>query len=289
MRAPLDLSARLARLLARMQAGEDSVRRELLGEVDCPDSLARREVTVYLPAGYRRGDDVPLLLALDGQNMPRWRLPEAMTQLAALPGAPVPLVVAVPASAARREEYGVAGVPDYAGRGRLAGVFQEYLTRSVLPAVRSRYGAGLSPERTGIFGASLGGLCAFDTAWRHPWHFGLAGVFSGSFWWRTDDSSPAAQQASRIAHRCVRDTATKPPLRFWLQAGTEDETADRDSNGVIDTIQDTTELVDELTARGYERGREVFYRETAGGRHDEATWADEVPGFLRWAWPGAGK
>ena len=61
-----------------------------------------------------------------------------------------------------------------------------------------------------------------------------------------------------------------------------------DGNGVIDAIQDTTELVDELAARGYARGREVVYRETAGGRHDEETWAKELPGFLRWAWPDRG-
>ena len=90
---PAELSARLARLLEHMKAGEDGVRREALGDVDYPDGLARRPISVYLPTGYRRGDAVPLLLALDGQNMPLWRLPEAMTRLGAERGALVPLVV----------------------------------------------------------------------------------------------------------------------------------------------------------------------------------------------------
>ena len=284
----LDLSARLGRLLQRMRHGDEGVRRESFGDADYPPGLEPREITVYLPAHYQRGDDVPLLFALDGQNLPRWQLPEALWEAGQHRTAVAPLVVAVASTADRRDEYGVAGVPDYAGRGRLAAGFQEFLTRSLLPAVRARYGAGLTPARTGIFGASLGGLCAFDTAWRHPECFSLAGVFSGSLWWRTDDTDAGTQQASRIAHRRVRETAAKPPLRFWFQAGTEDETDDRDGNGVIDAIQDTTELVDELAARGYARGREVVYRETAGGRHDEETWAKELPGFLRWAWPDRG-
>lgn len=285
MTPPPDLAARLGRLLERMGRGDDgSVRREMLGDVPAP-GLPLRDVSVYLPPGFKRGQRAPLLLALDGQMMPRWRLPEAIAQFAARGGAPAPVVAAVPASPRRVEEYGLAGVLDFQGRGKLAETFQDYLVHGVLAAVRRRYGAGFDREQTGIFGASMGGLCAFDTAWRHPGEFGLAGVFSGSLWWRADDRSPAAQQASRLVHRRVRQTAVQPPLRLWFQAGTADETEDRDGNGVIDAIQDTTELIDELAARGFRRGIDVVYREVAGGRHGEETWAGVLPEFLRWALP----
>jgi enterochelin esterase-like enzyme len=278
-----DLAARLSRLLERMgRGGDDSVRREMLGDVSAP-GLPSREVSIYLPPGFKRGQRAPLLLALDGQMMMRWRLPEALARLAAGGGALAPVVAAVPASPWRVEEQGMAGVLDFRGRGRLAEPFQDYLVRGVLAAVRRRYGAGFDRERTGIFGASMGGLCAFDTAWRHPGEFGLAGVFSGSLWWRADDRGRAARQASRLLHQRVRQTAAKPPLRLWFQAGTADETEDRDGNGVIDAIQDTTELIDELVVRGFRRGTDVVYREVAGGRHDEETWAGVLPEFLRWA------
>jgi enterochelin esterase-like enzyme len=110
-------------------------------------------------------------------------------------------------------------------------------------------------------------------------------VFSGSLWWRSDDTDATTQQSSRITHRVVRETCPRAAARFWFQAGTEDETEDRDGNGVIDAIQDTTELVDELAAAGWVRGHDVVYRETPGGRHHEGTWAGELPEFLRWAWP----
>jgi len=118
--------------------------------------------------------------------------------------------------------------------------------------------------------------------------FGIAGIFSGALWWRADDAGVAAQQASRIAHRRVRETAARPALRLWFQAGTRDETADRDGNGVIDAIQDTTELIDELVAKGFGRGTDVVYHESEGGEHHEGTWARALPAFLRWALPSRG-
>ncbi len=259
----------------------------VLGEELAVRGLAPRRVTVHLPPGYdaARARPYPLLLALDGQTMPRWRLAETLDELVGA-GAIEPVVVAaVPASAERMDEYGMAGQLDFAGRGRHAKALQDLLAGEVLPWLREKHRVTADAAHTGIFGASLGGLCAFDAAWRRPQVFGFAGVFSGSLWWRADDSSPAAQQASRLAHRTVRDTATRPALRLWFQAGTRDEAADRDGNGVIDAIQDTTELVDELVAKGFRRGSEVVYHETEGGEHDEGTWARALPEFLRWAVP----
>jgi enterochelin esterase-like enzyme len=249
--------------------------------------IAPRRVTVYLPPGYdaARAQPYPLLLALDGQTMPQWRLAETLDELVGAGMIEPVVVAAVPASAERMDEYGMAGQLDFAGRGRHAKALQDLLAGEVLPWLRETHHVATDAARTGIFGASLGGLCAFDAAWRRPQVFGLAGIFSGSLWWRAHDSSVEVQQASRLAHRTVRDSATRPALRLWFQAGTRDETADRDGNGVIDAIQDTTELVDELVAKGFRRGDEVVYHEIEGGEHHESTWARVLPDFLRWAFP----
>ncbi|MDI1335137.1 MAG: alpha/beta hydrolase-fold protein [Lacunisphaera sp.] len=245
------------------------------------DGLAPREVRVYLPAAGVTAA-TPVLVALDGQNMSAWRLAEALAGLAAK-GRVVPLVVTIAAGADRIDEYGMAGTPDYAGRGKKSAQFQRFVVASVLPAVRARYGVAADPARTGIMGSSLGGLAAFDLAWRHPEVFGFAGIFSGSFWWRGDNSSLAAKQASRLAHRLVRESPAVPRLRLWFEAGTQDEADDRDGNGVIDAIQDTTELMDAIAQRGLPRGPALVYREIKDGRHNEATWAQALPEFLEWA------
>jgi enterochelin esterase-like enzyme len=249
--------------------------------------VAPRRAQVYLPPRYDAGRrrSYPVLLALDGQTMPQWRLAETLDELVAAGLIEPTVVVAVPASPARHDEYGTAGALDFAERGRQAKAFQELLAGVVLPAVREDYHVAKEPARTGIFGASMGGLCAFDSAWRRPQVFGLAGVFSGSLWWRADNAGVAAQQASRIPHRNVRDAAGKPALRLWFEAGTRDETADRDGNGIIDAIQDTLELMAELEAKGFQRGRDLAYHQIEGGEHHEATWAQALPEFLRWALP----
>jgi hypothetical protein len=110
-------------------------------------------------------------------------------------------------------------------------------------------------------------------------------VFSGSLWWRTAEADMHARQESRIMHRRVRDTESPGYLRLWFQAGTDDEQDDRDNNGVIDAIQDTTELIDELARKGFRRGLELVYTQVEGGGHNQATWGFILPYFLRWTFP----
>jgi enterochelin esterase family protein len=256
-------------------------------EVLAVRGVAPRRVSVYLPPHYEasRSRPYPLLVALDGQTMPQWRLAETLDDLIGAGRIEPVLIAAVPASADRIEEYGTAGTLDFAGRGRRAKAFQDLLSGLVLPTLRERYQVAREPARTGIFGASMGGLCAFDSAWRRPQVFGVAGIFSGSLWWRADDSSAAAQQASRIVHRQVREATATPALRLWFEAGTHDERADRDGNGVIDAIQDTLELTGELEAKGFRRDRDLAYHHVEGGAHHETTWAGALPAFLGWAFP----
>lgn len=268
----------IKRLFAPIVAPEE------IYDVDAP-GIAPRTVTIYRSPGCDAKQEHAVLIALDGQTMPRWRLGETLAELSAAHQIVPTVVVAVPASRSRLDEYGTAGELDYHQRGKKAAAFQNYLLETVLPLVRERVALTSDPARTGIFGASMGGLGAFDLAWNRPDMFGVAGIFSGALWWRSDNSTPAAQQASRILHRRVRAARRGPALRLWFQAGTKDETADRDDNGVIDAIQDTTELMDALAARGYRRGADMHYEEVRGGEHNEATWARALPDFLRWALP----
>ncbi len=285
MSKPGKFRARLGRLLVGLGVSEvAAVAREETLPALPNDTLAPREIRLYLPEGGVKAE-TPVLFALDGQNMPAWKLAESVAALAQAGEIVAPLVVAIPNSAQRIDEYGLAGALDSKGRGKLATEFQRYVLEQVLPAVVARYGLQLAPERTGIMGASLGGLSALDLAWHRPEVFGFVGVFSGSLWWRGEDGDWQAHQRSRLAHRFVRETAVRPKLRLWFEAGTADETDDRDGNGVIDAIQDTTELIDELTAKGFTRGRDVAYHEVSGGEHNEATWARALPEFLKWALP----
>lgn len=65
--------------------------------------------------------------------------------------------------------------------------------------------------------------------------------------------------------------------------GTEDETADRNRNFIIDSIDDTIDIIKELLYQGYRRPEEITYFEKVGGKHDLPTWAAVFPSFLCWA------
>ena len=66
--------------------------------------------------------------------------------------------------------------------------------------------------------------------------------------------------------------------------GTQDETADRNNNGVIDSIDDTLGLIDELVKKGYRRDSAIRFLELKDGKHDVPTWAIAFPYFLKWGW-----
>ncbi len=84
-------------------------------------------------------------------------------------------------------------------------------------------------------------------------------------------------------HNLIRHTPGQPPLKFWFQTGTRDEEADRDNDGIIDSIDDTLDLIAELEHKGYFWGRDVVYEEVRDGEHHPDTWAKIFPNFLQWA------
>jgi enterochelin esterase-like enzyme len=226
------------------------------------------------------GQLYPVLYINDGQDREALRLRETLVRLTQA-GRIRPIVaVAIPANEDRLHEYGTAVALNAQGLGTRAAAYSNFVMEEVRPLIEGRFRV----RREAFFlGASLGGLSAFDIAWNHPKSFDGVGVFSGSFWWRAATDETRIDPGERIAHAIVRSSEYRPGFRSWFQTGTRDEVSDRDGNGVIDAIQDTRELIDELTRLGYEEGRDVAYVEVPGGRHDWETWAGALPDFLIWA------
>ena len=223
-----------------------------------------------------------LLLLNDGQDAKALNLEKSLLRLQqAVGGRPV-LAVALEAGK-RLEEYGVAGHPDAKQRGAKAGDYQLFIVKELMPWLRSQYPISSDPVDCVFAGLSLGGLSAFDLVWNHPTLFGKVGVFSGSFWWRSRDLDDGYTDADRIAHQLVRMGNRKAGLKFWFEVGTDDETCDRNNNGVIDAIDDTMDLITELILKGYTINQDIKYVEVKGGRHDTQTWAKVLPDFLQWA------
>ena len=253
-------------------------------EITINSELLNREVTItmLMPENKELSEPLNLLLLNDGQEAKNLKLKETLESLYNTYRIKPVLIVAIHASEERLQEYGAAGKPDFKQRGAKAAVYTKFITTVLLPAIKKETGI-TDFDTTAFAGFSLGGLSAMDIAWNNPQLFNKAGVFSGSFWWRSKELGKGYTDNDRIMHSIIRNTTDKPALKFWLQTGTKDETADRNKNGIIDSIDDTVDLIKELQDKGYSRPVDIQYLEMVGGTHNVATWAVAMPKFLVWA------
>lgn len=222
-----------------------------------------------------------LVIFNDGQDLDRMNLRSQLEEHT-LAGTLSPTLVVGVHAGDRLREYGTADRPDYQGRGDLAAAHEAFLLEELIPFLENRFNIRKNSSHRAIAGFSLGGLNAFDLAWRHPEEFGVAGIFSGALWWRHKAFREDRPDADRIVHDYVRRTKKAPPTRFWFMAGTEDEVDDRNNNGIIDAIDDTLQLMDLLTDKGKKEGTDFTYLEVQGGRHEPETWGKVVMDFLYW-------
>jgi enterochelin esterase-like enzyme len=260
----------------------------ILVEVDCVKSeFLQREVKVdfYLPQNVADPSQMSLLLINDGQDMEKMGFESILEKLYAAQSITPLLCVAIHCGPERRMEYGVAGIPDYKDRGASADLYASFVFEELLPFIRKKYAVPSFREKA-FAGFSLGGLSALDIVWSHPDEFQKVGVFSASLWWRSIDQADEKydDDKHRIIHQQVRRGQHYPWLKFFFQCGNMDETKDRNNNGIIDSIDDTMDLMKELESKGYNKGNDIHYLELKDGHHDVFTWGRAMPVFLKWGW-----
>lgn len=241
-------------------------------------------VDVYLPAGHQTSGIYPLLLINDGQDLPKFDLGFMLHDMISK-GEIEPLIaVGIHCGEERKMEYGTVAYRDYLGRGAKAGKHQQFVFDELLPYLRTQYAPQGFKDKS-YAGFSLGGLTAIDVVWNHAHEFRCAGVFSGSLWWRLRDIGKGyIEETDRIMHKQVREGHYHPWLQFYFTTGSLDETMDRNNNGIIDSIDDTLGLIEELEKKGYSVAEDIFYINYKDGRHDVDTWGKAMPEFLRWGW-----
>lgn len=246
-------------------------------------TLLDREVTVdfYLPVKITSGCRV--LFLNDGQDGELLHIAETLHKLCEKKKIKSLMIVAIHANENRLQEYGTAHHPDYLKRGSMAADYTNFIIKELRSFIENTFRTKLKAPQCSIAGFSLGGLSALDIAWNHPELFSKVGVFSGSLWWRKRDLKHGYKDSDRIMHSIIRKSKTKRKLKFWIQTGTLDETNDRNNNGVIDSIDDSLDLIKELKAKGYKNKEDICYVEVEGGEHNQFTWRKVFPEFLVWA------
>lgn len=243
------------------------------------------KIDLYFPANVLNLKEIGLLLINDGQDLQKMDFQNILEILYYNNKIEPLLCAGIHCGSDRRNEYATAKTLDYKGRGTKAEAYSKFIFKELLSFIKNQFSACTFKEKA-FCGFSLGALSALDIVWNHPEEFTKAGLFSGSFWWRTvsQDDILFDEEQHRIMHNEIRNGDFYPWLKFFFETGTLDETADRNNNGVIDAIDDTISLINELVLKGYRRERDIKYLEIKDGGHNVQTWASAFPEFLVWGW-----
>lgn len=268
-----------------MTTEEQSVLKNIFVEQNTIQSeYLEREVIydVYMPTSINHPEQMNLLLINDGQDLLTMPFDAMLDNLVAEKSIAPIFCVGIHCGAERKREYGVAYSADFLQRGDKAGLYQKFIFDELLPAIRKKYHTP-SFKTKSFAGFSLGGLSALDIVWNNASEFKTVGIFSGSLWWRRkayDDGYD--DEKDRLMHLQIRYGTMYPWLKFFIQTGNMDETADRNNNGIIDSIDDAMDLIVELKAKGY-TNEHINYLQMDDGKHDVPTWAKAFPDFLKWS------
>lgn len=245
----------------------------------------QREVLVdlYLPPSDQDINSTSLLLINDGQDLPKFHFDAMLAELYESKEIAPIFCAGIHCGPERRMEYGTVSILDFKGRGAKAKAHQDFVFDELMQEINSIWKNGFKEKA--YAGFSLGGLTAIDTVWHYPNVFSRTGVFSGSLWWRLKDLHHGYnEETDRIIHKIIREGEYKPGLKFYFTTGSLDEKMDRNHNGIIDSIDDTLGLIEELEKKGYKNEGDIHYVNYEDGKHDVKTWGRAMPAFLKWGW-----
>src|SRR5450432_140300 len=222
-----------------------------LDSLDFPSEKLERTVCIdfYFPKD-STNPSFDVMLINDGQDLRTMKFGNILQDLYKADAIRPLLCIGIHAGLQRKLEYGTANTADFKGRGNRARLYMQFIIEELIPAIHK-----LFPEKTmsswAFAGFSLGGLSALDITWTHHKLFKMAAVFSGSLWWRTlgMEDPDYQDELHRIMHNQIRDGEFVPGLKFFFECGTEDETEDRNGNGIIDSIDDTLDLINQLVSK----------------------------------------
>jgi len=235
----------------------------------------RREITIYLPAGYDDRDDrrYPVLYMQDGQNLfdaerayipgQHWQLKEAAdAAIGERTAAPMIIVAADHAGIGRMDEYTPVRDAKHKGGGRAA-EYARMLIEELKPLIDSRYRTLTDADDTGIAGSSLGGLVALYVGLSRRDAFGRIAAMSPSIWW-----------GDRAILRTVEEFRGPAP-RIWSDIGGREG---------MEALNDARALRDRIAAKGWGEDSFRFYEDRRAD-HSERAWARRVKTVLEFLFP----
>ena len=268
----------------RQLDNETTRRRDAYGNrLAAPDALQsepapyRREVFVYLPAGFRPGVELPLLVVQDGRDYAA-RVAAALDGLIA--ERRVPPMAAVLIQSGGGDAQGSERGLEY---DTLSGRYAEFVQTEVLPEVTRLFGARFTrnPAGRATMGGSSGAAAAFTMAWFHPEWFGKVLSYSGTFVNQASPADPATPEGAwDYAARLIPRSPAKP-IRIWMEVGTHDLHWQDPASTYHNWPLANDRMAGALQAKGYD----VRYIVARDAVHvDNDVTMQTLPDALAWLW-----
>ncbi|WOX06876.1 alpha/beta hydrolase [Microbulbifer pacificus] len=231
------------------------------------DTLQReRTYRIYLPTDYQDSDkSYPVLYMHDGQNLfddatsyvGEWGVDESLNLLAQTCGLEVIVVGIDHGDKLRMTELNPYDNERF-GKGE-GNAYVDFLVKELKPRIDREYRTLADREHTAIMGSSMGGLISNHAINRYPDIFGMAGIFSPSYW---------------IAPGVLTASANNPQLdntRVYLLTGARE--GDEMTEGFM-------EMEKILKSRGKQH---LWQAKLDGeGNHSETFWRREFPIAINW-------
>ncbi|MDC8770093.1 alpha/beta hydrolase [Roseateles albus] len=239
--------------------------------LDMPGLNRQRQLRIYLPPGYAESGDkrYPVLYMHDGQNLfdvatayaGEWQVDESLNALAKA-GKLELIVVGIDNGQEKRiTELNPWPDPDTKLGAPEGEAYLNFIVKVVKPMIDSQYRTQAEPAHTGIMGSSMGGLISHYAITRYPSVFGMAGVFSPSYW---------AGGAPALDHFAAKPAATE--ARLFLLMG------EKEGGNMVSNV----EKVNAALLRGGHPPANLSLKITPGAGHNEAFWASEFERAVLW-------
>jgi predicted alpha/beta superfamily hydrolase len=237
-----------------------------------PQLNRTRRIWIYLPASYHSSSKkYPVLYMHDGQNVfddatsfsCEWGVDETLDTLGLKTRECI--VVGIDNGGDKRlneycpYDFSLSGIAaSYSSNKGEGGSYVDFLVKKLKPFIDKNYRSLKDRSNTYVAGSSMGGLISLYAVLKYPKKFGGAGVFSPAFW---------------VAPKIVDDIkkrGKKVNAKIYFYAG--------DAEG---------ESMVPMTINAFNEMRNVSKSKMtmvirSDGKHNEARWRVEFPGFYEW-------
>ncbi|UAK25242.1 alpha/beta hydrolase [Sphingomonas nostoxanthinifaciens] len=239
----------------------------------------RREVFVYIPAGYRPGTAAPLIVVQDGRDYAA-RVAAALDGLIAQHR--VPAMIAVMIQSGGGDAQGSERGLEY---DTMSGRYAEFVEREVLPRVTQLYGVRFTrnPEGRAAMGGSSGAAAAFSMAWFHPEWYRKVLSYSGTFVNQASPPSPDTPHGAWEYHARLIPQSPRKPIRIWMEVGSHDLHWQDPADSFHNWPMANDRMAAALAAKGYDY-RYVVAEDAV--HVDGDVIAQTLPQALAWLWRG---